>query len=761
MNSAMKTFKKTFFAFFGGTLFPEEESETIKNLFCLIGVKMAKFFCLLALLFAICLALPAFAQQCGEDEGCTRLLFQGALQKQDLIDTVTNASHAYWAQRVLIDHPVDGTLYAYSGEQTLVDPANPNDRYYLGIWAWAPEPHLTSDTEKYPGHAAVGFAYVRAYEATGDKFLIRSAKELGDTLLSAQRDLGVGGWWKVMGVKGWDRVENSPTFDSEVDYGRWMNLESWGNHSNVEKRIIDGEMYDVQDMASFDGTSFLSAYFLLRLYQALPASDPDRDSYLQGAKWLADTIVGFKDVVDSTDPANQFKPYGNGGIPQHFPYSVQRNRHGYDQVISYPYAIPHNVMVTLNDDAMAGALLFLIEFWREAETNPALNESVYLAAVRLNVDYLMNVFDASADANGRSSWSSFYYVNDGSPKAGKPTWGRAYEPPGIGFWAENGDGPLLQWWRYETDPVRKARIESTLLNYLLYWKYEAQPANSQQQWRDIIRPYIRNNTHGEVDSYDPNNIATWWWWTWYNVDESAAPRNAFVSSESNAYNIHYGDEALQQPNNPDSHYSMIHNQPIRAKLQNSLTAADQLWLFDGNPGHNANLIRFYRIDPENLYYGGFRDETSRVNSTYGLFNDTTGFFRAPLLTMTRGGKIYSVIDDFRFQTSLRAISWGVENFSGVVTDSDGDGHSDVDEAQQGTDSLDSEVYPGHNFFCGDGTCDLGEDPRLCFSDCGGGAGTCITTQILLGHISQWKQGSLAMTSLLSRIASWKAGTGCP
>jgi hypothetical protein len=42
-----------------------------------------------------------------------------------------------------------------------------------------------------------------------------------------------------------------------------------------------------------------------------------------------------------------------------------------------------------------------------------------------------------------------------------------------------------------------------------------------------------------------------------------------------------------------------------------------------------------------------------------------------------------------------------------------------------------------------------------------GASNCVTTNVLLSDISEWKQGSLSMIDLMQRISSWKAGTGCP
>lgn len=615
-----------------------------------------------------------------------------AAEKQEVVNAITKAAHAYWEQRIVIGHPQDGTLYGYSGAQTLVDETDPNDRYYNAIWAWAPEPHILGEVEHYAGHPSVGFAFIRTYEATGDKFAMRAAKELGDTLISAQKDLDVGGWWKNMGVLGYDRRVGSPTFGTIVNFGKWMNLEGWGGHANVEITTLDGLEYNTQDIASFDSCSFLHAYFLLRLYQALPEGDPDRTKYLQGAKWLADEIVGLKDVVDSTDPNNPFYPYGNGGIPQHFPYNVQRERHGYDQDASYPYEIPSNLMITLNDDAMPGALFFLIEFWKEAKNNSGLNEQMYLDAIHLNVDYLMNAFDLVANENNRSAWASFYWVNDGSDRANKPTWGRAYEPPGIGFAYELGGDVLLLWHQYETDVMRKIRIENTLRNFLLYFKYDAPPLNSRPEWRDIIRPYIIGSQY--IDNYDPNNIITWYWWVWYNYDENVAPRDVFIASED-VYHAYYAEEALIQENNPDDHYPMMRN-TVAFKIYHSLDTQDELYLFDeNNPNHNIYLTQYYGLDPEIRMFKGWRDTILRLDAALTLFDANDGFFKVngQLRSIVRDGKTYYYVEDFLFQTRMRHLAWGAENGTGTLTDSDGDGYTDVTETLAGTDIYDSEYHP--------------------------------------------------------------------
>jgi hypothetical protein len=683
-----------------------------------------------------------------------------AQQKQQYVNIISQAGHAYWDQRAVIPHPVDGNLYGYSGEQTVVDPANPYDRFYKTDGPFVAIPHIFHEVENSPGHPGVGYAYVRAYEATGDKFMMRAAKDLGDTLLSAQRDIGAGGWWQDMGTIGYDRRVGSPTQFRTVNFGKWMNFQAWGGTVNA--------MDNDQGVSSFDGCSYPAGLFLLRLYQALPASDPDRDSYLQGAKWLADEIVGFKDVVDN--PAG-FKPYGGGGVPQIWPYNTMKGRTGYEAWPGYPYTTAHNVMVTLNDDAMGGAMFFVMEFWKEAQTNPGLNEQVYLDAIRLNADYLMDRFDAMANANGNSAWADFYWIDDGSPRAGTPTWGRAYEPPGLSS-ITVADEILLGWWQNETDAARKARIEDVLKRQFLYFKYDAVPVNSDAPggnpdlWRDLISPYIRNGS-GAVYAYDLGNMNTWYWWRWYNADTSAAPREVFVGAETpratSHYDVHYDLDALDQANNPDSHYPMMVPH-IRIKMTYAFTAQDQLWLFDPtNQGHNSQLIDRYDLVPEVRAFAGRPNPGSYVGTAVNWFDPATGFFMtgSSLPTLFRNNKNYPYVKDSLFQTGMRYIAHGAENDTGALTDSDGDGHSDVDEGLALTDPLDSEVYPGHNFFCGDGTCNTGENPMYCSTDCGGGAATCITTQALLGHVTQWEQGSLPMTALMSRISSWKAGTGCP
>jgi len=646
--------------------------------------------------------------------------------KQELVDTVTQAAHAYWDQRVVIEHP-DGTFYGYSGEQTVVGPNEPTNRFYSSDGGYVAQPHIFIEHENSRGHTAAAIGFLRGYKATGNKFLKRVAKSLGDTLLSAQRDNDCGGWWYDMGVLGYDREEDSPTYRQILDYEHWVN---YIGHAGVGKVFKDN-----QDMATFDGVSYLPASYLLRLYQALPAGEPGRDSYLEGAKLLADTIVGFKDVVDADAG---FKPYRDGGIPQEFPYNRIRSRGMFQERMrpDYPYAISHGLMPTLNDRATLGAVHFLIEFWNEAKTNPLLDEAKYLEAIRLNVDYLLNVFDRNAipesyntqgsdPAQGpstRGSWSSQYWINDtmpdGSrydwgtvaeePEPGQPTWGRAMECPGFGFFSEFADATVVKWWTLETDAVRKERIESALTRYLLYWRYNAPPVNSKPEWVAILRgdptngvprcPYWKDS----YDVYDPNDIDTWYWWLWYNHDASASALNVPVSSSQfitasnpRMYVVYYGGDALEYGHYNRTAYPMIRDyvaRVIKVCLVESGGTASVDLLHGTGDSHDRQIERYFTLDTTTLFFAEWGLSASYLNRAMDQFDPTTGLFDVEQQSIF--GQSFTVVDDDKFCRHMYQLSGAIESDASSLTDSDGDGYSDSEETTAGTDVRDSESYPG-------------------------------------------------------------------
>lgn len=597
--------------------------------------------------------------------------------KQTIVNAITKAAHAYWEQRVVIEHP-QGPFYGYSGEVTVLRPENPADRYYNSDDGFIPEAHIFHEEEDSKGHAAAAYGFLRAYQASGDKFLLGVVKSLGETLLSAQAENGSGGWFYDMGVIGYDRQPGSPTYKQTRDYDRWVNFFPWGGHGNV----ADNE----QNLGSFDGVSWIPALYLLRLYQALPVNDAERERYLNGAKILADTILGFKDVVDDE---HGFKPYGSGGIPQIFPYNLMKHRDTINGASGYPFDLPYNVMVTLNDHALVNALFFMIEFWKEAKTNPALNEQAYLEGIRLNIDYLISVFRLSANpSTGHGAWASQYWINDGSPRALRPTWGRRMEPPGIGFFGERADEVLLDWWQYETNASRRQQIEDVLTKFFLYFKYDAPPVNSRPEWRQTLQSYMSVPSY--VLDYDPNDIDTWYWWLWYNHDPAVAPLNVFVASGLTEYAAHYGEDALLPGHFPESNYPMVRNNGLSAKIglclvENGSPHVDLLHGTDDR--HDQSLEHYFNLEPNLRLFGGWEDSAGRVSQALEDLDPASGFFLPQSATLH--GSQYTILSDDTFSSRLRWLAWGLENEAGALYDSDGDGKSDSEELAAGGDPFDS------------------------------------------------------------------------
>ncbi len=724
---------------------------------------------------------------------------QQIITKQSLINAIHKAALAYWKQRVEIKVG-DEIFYGYSGSQTLIDPLHPSlicpslqdcpqegyricdpddseclssydptkydptnpdtfptcttaqiaqdigrclpDRYYASDWGWLREPHIFHEHEDSPGHPGVAYGFLRAYQATKDKFLKRVAKALGDTLLDAQKALGCGGWGQDMGPIGFDRNPNSPTFKHYVDFNTWKVYNPWAGRGNVDESGTD-----LDNICSFDGASWIPGLYLLRLYQVLKdEGDPDADKYLQGAKDLADAIVAFKDVYDQEgnpgddtgyNPGNggkPFYPYGIGGIPQMWPYDRVKEQlipiggpGGTMRGAYYPYA----VMITLNDFAMGNALMFLIEFWKEAKDNPQLQseEQTYLEAIRLNIDYLIYVFRHNAnngttyDENGRGGFALQYWINDGSDISSRPTWARRYELPGFSISTHIIDGVLLKWWQLEDNDAeinlvnpntnqtilgpenRKKAIEDVLTKYYLYYKYDVPKANE--------RPYceILENTLGEGcccgnPEYDPDNIFSYIWWKYYNFDPNIKDEqgnsllNTFVGTKKGGWVAYYGEEALRDTVlGRGLTYSLEHR--INAILKEN----DDGEYVDLNTTHYT-----FELDPDLrlLFKNYWEPNIGRAKDAFSIFDDATGLFKVggiPFIREEINGKEYQWIDNFyRFQAQMSFLVWGLEHIQEIivdddipddqqlaVTDSDGDGYNNSEDP----DPYDSRSLPGY------------------------------------------------------------------
>jgi len=638
-----------------------------------------------------------------------------AYTRQEIINALTQAGHAYWEQRVVIEHTSTGkTFFGFSGKQTVKEDGVP--RYYDTDTHFVLDPHIFIEAEDSKGPAGILFAYVKAYEATGNKFFLRAAKSLGDTFIQAQIDNNTGGWWHDMGVMA-----------DGVDQGVFVNYFPWGEGVHAEPQY--------QHIGDNDGASYLQATSLLRLEQALPDEDPDKGGkYLASAKWYADTLVALKDVTLIRDGVT-YHPYGNGGIPQMFPFeTVTDGRRSIDFCKNctfpedYPEGFkdyPHNIMITLNDDAMLGAVLFLGEFALEARTNAGLDEATYLAAGRLNIDYLLDRFNELAAPGGNSAWATAYYIQDGSINANKPTWLRSMEPPG--FYAQSSADDILVYWykNIETEPTRLAAINTTMAKHALFWKYDAKVVNGDQSYINVVAgdhtgndagsdPVLtgpaRNWTKADTD-YDENNANTWYYWYVANHDPATGAIGLPVSGPDpqkcksagdNCYTRTVGLPATYRCNFTNGNfysYQETGYPPLIGSSMGTSPPSHEIAMFldETNTGYNWEhvfLKNYHFYDPDRRFFYKHNYSSTKVTEALNELDPETKFFR-PGQEMIYG-TLYRVIYDNFFTQRVSCLAWGIDNGgTGDVLDSDGDGYSDTEEITSQSDIFDSESTPGN------------------------------------------------------------------
>ncbi len=176
-----------------------------------------------------------------------------------------------------------------------------------------------------PGTPAVGWAFLDAYEATGDRFHLEAARETGGALLRGQ--LRSGGWQ--------DRIEFDPAARARVAY-----------------RVDADAKKNPKNWSSLDDDKTQSALrFMMRLDRALDFKD---------AAVHEAVLFGLEALLKAQS--------ANGGFPQVFqgPASEQPvKKASYPE--SWPRSMPRNhdywVFYTLNDNLIPDVLdvLFLAE----------------------------------------------------------------------------------------------------------------------------------------------------------------------------------------------------------------------------------------------------------------------------------------------------------------------------------------------------------------------------------------------------------------
>jgi hypothetical protein len=451
-----------------------------------------------------------------------------------------------------------------------------------------------------------------------------------------------------MTVVGYDKRKGSPTYGQVVNFGRWVNATPFSRHAQVS-------LYEA-NLTSLDGCSHIQALALLRLSQILPAEDPDKDRYLAGAKRFADIIA---ELPQYQSTLYGYYPYKNGGTPQFLPFDQVVNQHmaTYDGVPGYglyPYAVPYNTMVTLNDGAMIHVMLFLIEFWKEAKTNPSLSPEKYFTAIKLNVDYLLDRFEISANPDGRGAWAMQYYIEDGSPRAGRPSWGRRYEPPAFSPHAQ-ADTVLMAWHRVETNAARKLRIARALLNWCLYWKFSVKPLNHPSIREDAIKSPAWSENYA---NYIEGDVNTYHWWTFYNHDPRLAPLNALVSGSRRSephYTYSFGTAAMIPPEGSAFLYGMIRDHP-RAKipliLRDGQPPQVELWHNVEGDLHDRDLISRFGTDAGRNLFSLLGPPSTKTGPNMSEIDPATGFILPKVIDIY--GQNYVTIKDSNFTSRVSA-----------------------------------------------------------------------------------------------------------
>jgi hypothetical protein len=108
------------------------------------------------------------------------------------------------------------------------------------------------------------------------------------------------------------------------------------------------------------------------------------------------------------------------------------------------------------------------------------------------------------------------------------------------------------------------------------------------------------------------------------------------------------------------------------------------------------MDHYFRLDTEVRFFGKWEYSSKWVDRGLADLDASTGLFlprREKIGSVTR-----LVVDDDAFSTRMRFLAWGFEQATGTVGDSDGDGFSDDQEKQAGTDTYDSESRPPHDPF---------------------------------------------------------------
>jgi len=249
---------------------------------------------------------------------------------------------------------------------------------YRGGYVWAVSEDFKRRYGEVPARATqiwiqegtplVGMTYLDAYDVTGDRFYLESARQAADALIAGQQALG--GWHYFI------------DFDPKGLNEWYVNEASQFKWGMEEYRHYYGN-------ATFDdGNTASATRFLLRFYTT--TREP---RYRVPLRKALDFIVSAQ--------------YKNGAWPQRYPLRNEFSHDGFPDYTSY---------YTLNDGSAKSNIELLVE------AADKLGDRRYLAAAKRGVDFMIHIQGPPDQA----AWAEQY-----DPKTMRPTKARTHEPAGF------------------------------------------------------------------------------------------------------------------------------------------------------------------------------------------------------------------------------------------------------------------------------------------------------------------------------------------